>query len=225
MSGDGGNSDLHISREALQDVTKGLDAAIEELEGLGSQTSAHRGSGFVDLDMSAMEAGDPQLTHTFHDFCDRWEWGVRRLVLEASALAEKLHLAAGVVREEDEYRAGTFKVVANSAIGNPHADEETITDPKMGYGDMLSQWKPNSDESVARMQEDVKQSWKETAAASYNSGTGREWNERAMDAAGVSEGDRDRMRDLMEENAAQGRDAQEARDAAHQRAVWNGEKG
>lgn len=224
MSGDGGNSDLHIGREALQDVTKGLNAAIEELEGLGSQTSAHRGSGFVDLDMSAMEAGDPQLTHTFHDFCDRWEWGVRRLVLEASALAEKLHLAAGVVREEDDYRAGTFKVVTNAAIGNPHADEETIADPKMGYGDLMSQWKLNDDESVTRMKEDVQQTWKETAASS-NTGMARQWSELEMDAAGVSEGDQAKVRDAVEQNAAQGRDAQEAREAEHQRAVWNGEKG
>ncbi|WP_338057980.1 hypothetical protein [Streptomyces dangxiongensis] len=41
-------------------------------------------------------------------------------------------LSAGTYYETDQYIEGSFKVVTNSAIGNPYASEEDVE--KMGWG-------------------------------------------------------------------------------------------
>ena len=69
-------------------------------------------------------------------FCERWEWGVRALVQNANALAQRLGLAAGMVHEEDQYWGGTLKVGLNSLVGNPHATEEEVA--QQSWGDIVT---------------------------------------------------------------------------------------
>ncbi|MFD0394611.1 hypothetical protein ACFQ3Z_29140 [Streptomyces nogalater] len=58
--------------------------------------------------------------------------GVRALVAEGNAFAEKAGLAAGTYYETDQYVKGAFKVAVNASIGNPYASEEEVQ--KMGWG-------------------------------------------------------------------------------------------
>ncbi|MDW6059302.1 hypothetical protein SAZ11_16365 [Streptomyces sp. FXJ1.4098] len=134
MSGGGGSKepDLKLDKEALQDITKGLRAAISELKDIGSATDAVMGSGFEELSLTSMEAGHNGLAKDFEDFCERWEWGVRGLIQDANKLAKKVGLAAGMQWEEDRYIEGTYKVVANSVAGNPHLSEEEVTQKEWG---------------------------------------------------------------------------------------------
>ncbi|MFJ6760303.1 hypothetical protein ACIQNK_35450 [Streptomyces sp. NPDC091273] len=123
MAGDG---DLEVSPAAVKNFQDGLRKAIAELRESGDAAGASQGAGFSDLSMTGMEAGHMGLSADFEDFCERWEWGVRSLVQNASTLAGNLGIAAGTVWEEEQYLQGAFKVVANAAYGNPHASEDEI---------------------------------------------------------------------------------------------------
>ncbi|MFI6006613.1 hypothetical protein ACIA98_40795 [Streptomyces sp. NPDC051366] len=160
MAGDG---DLEVSPAAVKSIRDGLRAAISELRESGDAAGASMGSGLTDLSMTGMEAGHAGLATDFEDFCERWEWGVRSLVQDASTLAGNLGIAAGTVWEEDQYMQGAFKVVVNSAYGNPHASEDDIE--KKAWGDLFRAdvYKPDySAESFQKSGEDIKKNWSDT---------------------------------------------------------------
>ncbi|MCM1969392.1 MULTISPECIES: hypothetical protein [unclassified Streptomyces] len=160
MAGDG---DLEVSPAAVKNIQDGLRAAIGELRESGDAAGASMGAGFENLSMTGMETGHPGLATDFEDFCERWEWGVRSLVQDASTLARSLGIAAGTVWEEEQYLHGTFRVVANAAYGNPHASEDEIE--KKPWGDIFSAdvYKPDySAESFEKSQEQMRQTWSDT---------------------------------------------------------------
>ncbi|MES4903248.1 MULTISPECIES: hypothetical protein [unclassified Streptomyces] len=167
MSGGGGGGgkepDLKLDKEALQDITKGLRAAISELKDIGTATDAVMGSGFDELSLTSMEAGHNGLAKDFEDFCERWEWGVRGLIQDANKLAKKVGLAAGMQWEEDRYIEGTYKVVANSVAGNPHLSEEEVTQKEWGELFSGETWRPDySKESYEKASEEIKGTWQAT---------------------------------------------------------------
>ncbi|MER7731633.1 hypothetical protein ABTX80_12195, partial [Streptomyces erythrochromogenes] len=113
--------------------------------------------------MTGMETGHAGLAADFEDFCERWEWGVRALVQNASTLAANLGIAAGTMWEEDQYIHGAFKVAVNAGLGNPHASEDDVE--KKAWGDVLSwdMYKPDySAESFEKSNKDIKQTWSDT---------------------------------------------------------------
>ncbi|MEU4730297.1 hypothetical protein [Streptomyces sp. NPDC023588] len=160
MAGDG---DLEVSPAAVKNIQDGLRKAIAELRESGDAAGASMGAGFSDLSMTGMEAGHMGLATDFEDFCERWEWGVRSLVQNASRLAGNLGIAAGTVWEEDQYMQGSFKVIANAAYGNPHASEDEIE--QKSWDDI---WRPDvykpdySAESFEKSREDIKKTWSDT---------------------------------------------------------------
>ncbi|MDK1473745.1 hypothetical protein QNO07_09980 [Streptomyces sp. 549] len=159
----GGEDDLDISPEAVALITNGLRGAMDELADIGGVTGSRTGSGVGGLALTKMEAGSSEVADAFDGFCDRWEWGVRALVQDANQLARRLGLAAGMTWEEDRYREGTFKIVANavSPTGNPHLTEEEIE--KQGWKELLTPDAPDySQESRDQAVADIKQSWKDT---------------------------------------------------------------
>ncbi|MFF4104043.1 hypothetical protein [Streptomyces sp. NPDC001903] len=160
MAGDG---DLEVSPAAVKNIRDGLRAAISELRESSDAAGASQGEGFSDLSMTGMEAGHAGLATDFEDFCERWEWGVRSLIQDASTLAGNLGIAAGTVWEEDQYMQGAFKVVVNAGYGNPHATEDEIE--QKGWGDLFRAdvYKPDySQESFDKSAEDIKKTWSDT---------------------------------------------------------------
>ncbi|MFG2293301.1 hypothetical protein [Streptomyces sp. NPDC048603] len=163
MSGD---DELQISAQAVQGVQSGLRAAISELRESGADAGgASMGAGFEDLSMTGMEAGHPGLATDFEDFCERWEWGVRSLVQNASVLAARMGIAAGTLWEEDQYRHGSLKVLVNSLYGNPYASEDEVE--KKPWGDFAKLpwevYKPDwSVEDFDQARKDMGQTWKDT---------------------------------------------------------------
>lgn len=160
MAGDG---DLEVSPAAVKNIQDGLRAAIGELRESGDAAGASMGAGFENLAMTGMEAGHAGLATDFEVFCERWEWGVRSLVQNASTLARSLGIAAGTVWEEEQYLHGTFRVVANAAYGNPHASEDEIE--KKPWGEIFSAdvYKPDySAESFEKSNEQIRQTWSDT---------------------------------------------------------------
>ncbi|MFJ9591193.1 hypothetical protein ACIRS3_00400 [Streptomyces virginiae] len=158
-----GHGDLEVSPTAIKNIQDGLRRAIAELRESGDATGASQGAGFSDLSMTGMETGHAGLATDFEAFCERWEWGVRSLVQNASALAGNLGIAAGTVWEEDQYIQGAFKVVANAAYGNPHASEDEIE--KKSWDDIwrADVYKPDySDESFDKSDADIKKAWSDT---------------------------------------------------------------
>ncbi|GAA2449703.1 hypothetical protein [Streptomyces macrosporus] len=171
MSGDG---DLQFSKEALDLITKGLNDAIGELKSAGgSATGSLQGAGFGEMALTNMEAGHSGLAKDFEDFCERWEWGVRALIMDANGLAARLGLAAGMLYSEEQYWEGTFKVAANSLAGNPHLSEDEVTGKEWGELFSWDTYKPDySAESFRNAGDEMAQTWKDTGRSLLTEGAG-----------------------------------------------------
>ncbi|WP_314224620.1 hypothetical protein [Streptomyces zaehneri] len=187
MSGDG--PDLRLDKASVAKFTQGVGATIDQLGELGGATGSVLGKGFSELAMTAMEAGHHGLAVDFEDFCERWEWGVRALVHDASALANRLGLAAGTQWEHDQYVAATLKVGANSLFGgNPHASEEEIA--RQNWGDIFTPDYLNPDwsaESFDKAGQDMEQTWKDTGRTVLTEGHGGQQSQVLNDALGISD--------------------------------------
>lgn len=195
VSGDG--SDLAFDQTSVAKFTQGVGATIDQLGELGGATGSVMGKGFSGLAMTGMEAGHRGLSVDFEDFCERWEWGVRALASDASALADRLGLAAGTQWKHDQYVEGSFKVGISAAMGgNPHASEEDIS--QQGWGDILTpdyldpDW---SAESFEKAGQDVEQTWKDTGRTVLTEGQGGRESERLKTELGLSDGQWDRALD------------------------------
>jgi hypothetical protein len=187
MGGDG--ADLHFSKEAVNKFTKGVGATIDQLSDLGGATGSVMGKGFSELSMTGMETGHHGLSVDFEDFCERWEWGVRALVHDASELANRLGLAAGTQWEHDRYVEGALKVGVNSVMGgSPYASEEEIT--RQSWGDIATPDALNPDwsaESWDKAGQEMGQTWKDTGRSLLTEGQGGQRSEVLKDALGISD--------------------------------------
>ncbi|QFZ73771.1 hypothetical protein GFH48_11410 [Streptomyces fagopyri] len=187
MSGD--DADLHLDKASVAKFTQGVGATIDQLGEVGDPTGSVMGKGFSGLAMTGMEAGHHGLSVDFEDFCERWEWGVRALVRDAGAIANRLGLAAGTVWEEDQYIAGSLKVGANSLFGgNPHASEEDIA--KQDWGDIFTPDALNPDwsaESFDKAGDDMAQTWKDTGRTVLTEGQGGRQSDVLNHALGISD--------------------------------------
>lgn len=210
MSGDG--ADLHLDKASVAKFTKGVGTTIDELGDLGGATGSVMGKGFSELSMTGMEAGHHGLSVDFEDLCERWEWGVRALVRDASQLANRLGLAAGTQWEHDQYIAGTLKVGANSLMGgNPHASEDEIA--QQSWGDIFTPDYLDPDYSAESFQQagdEMAQTWKDTGRTVLTEGQGgqrsrilnellgvdeNEWNQALDDTFGPSPEERAKQQD------------------------------
>jgi hypothetical protein len=164
----GNDPDLAAGKDALDLITKGITGALGELKELGMVGEASMGRGFSDLALTGMETGHDGLTSTLKTYCERWEWGVRSLVQQGNSFAQQVGLSAGVFHEQEQYIGGAFKVLTNSAMGNPYASEEEIINKD--WGEVLSSNSYThirdadySAESFQKSGENSMQAWKDTA--------------------------------------------------------------
>ncbi|MYY13440.1 hypothetical protein GT204_32330 [Streptomyces sp. SID4919] len=187
MAGDG--ADLQFDRASVAKFTQGVGSTIDQLGELGGATGSVMGKGFSEMSMTGMEAGHHGLSVDFEDFCERWEWGVRALVSDASALANRLGLAAGTQWEHDQYVEGALKVGVNSVMGgSPHATEEEIT--RQDWGDVLTPDSLDPDwsaESWNRAGQEVEQTWKDTGRTVLTEGQGGQRSEMLQETLGISD--------------------------------------
>ncbi|MFE7483238.1 hypothetical protein [Streptomyces sp. NPDC057552] len=215
MGGDG--ADLRFDKVSVAKFTQGVGSTIDQLGDLGGATGSKMGKGFSALSMTGMEAGSHGLSADFEDFCERWELGVRALVNDASAIANRLGLAAGTQWEHDQYVQGTLKVGVNSVMGgSPHATEEEII--QQGWGEVFTpdyltpDW---SAESFEQAGQEMGQTWKDTARTVLTEGQGGQRSEILKDKLGISDDQWDRALDdtfgpSPEERARQAREQGES---------------
>lgn len=128
----GGGKDIKAT--GLNTIAQGITLTLGELKQLGIDSVAGVGRGFSNLELSGLELGHDGLTSAFKSFCERWEWGVRTLVIEGNYFAQAVGLSAGTLHETDQYVEGALKIGANSLMGNPNASEDEIT--QMSWGDL-----------------------------------------------------------------------------------------
>ncbi|MBD0419827.1 hypothetical protein H0H10_11730 [Streptomyces sp. TRM S81-3] len=187
MSGDG--PDLRFDKAAVAKFTQGLGGTIDQLGEIGDATGSVMGKGFSELAMTGMEAGHHGLSTDFEDFCERWEWGVRALVHDASEIANRLGLAAGTQWEHDQYVEGALKVGVNAVMGgNPHASEEEIT--QQDWGDVFTPDALDPDwsaQSFQQAQQDISQTWKDTGRTVLTEGQGGQRSEMINGMLGISD--------------------------------------
>lgn len=155
MSGD--RPDLEVPPEALALISQGIDKAHGELKDLGMTGEASMGRGYSDLALSGLELGHEGLTAEFKTFCERWEWGVRALMIRGNGFASAVGLSAGAIHEQEQYIKGTFKIAVYGVNGNPHLTEEKV---KQKSWDEISTQSPYdgadwSRESFSKAQDDV----------------------------------------------------------------------
>ncbi|MGW7328260.1 hypothetical protein ACWGIU_06515 [Streptomyces sp. NPDC054840] len=163
MSGDG--PELDVSQQALAQIAQGITDSLAELKELGSVGSASMGGGFTALALSGVETGHEGLTSTLGTFCERWGWGVRSLVQQGNGFAMRVGLSAGAMYEQDQYIQGSFKVVANAALGNPYAEEKDVIEKDWGevFSDNPITQVRDADysrESFGRATENGNEAWK-----------------------------------------------------------------
>ncbi|MEU3556151.1 hypothetical protein [Streptomyces fragilis] len=187
MGGDG--MDLNFDKASVAKFTQGVGATIDQLGDLGGATGSVMGKGFSSLAMTGMEAGHHGLSVDFEDFCERWEWGVRALVSDASAIANRLGLAAGTQWEHDQYVEGTLKVGVNAlAGGNPHATEEEIAQQDWGEVFTPDYLDPDwSKESFEQAGQDIEQTWKDTGRTVMTEGQGGRQADMLNQALGITD--------------------------------------
>ncbi|BBC33293.1 hypothetical protein SGFS_045870 [Streptomyces graminofaciens] len=159
--GGGGEAGKDLQVEGLALITEGINLAMAELKELGMIGEASAGRSFSDLALSGLELGHGGLTSALDSFCERWEWGVRALVQEGSRFADEVGLTAGTFYETEQYIDGTFKIAANSVMGNPQLSEDEVT--QMSWGEIGdnhmfadADW---SEESWQKAQENSDQAW------------------------------------------------------------------
>ncbi|MFJ7946249.1 hypothetical protein ACIQ6K_21735 [Streptomyces sp. NPDC096354] len=162
MSGD--RPDLEVLPEALALIAQGIDKAHGELKDLGMTGEASMGRGFSDLALSGMELGHEGLATGFKTFCERWEWGVRALMIRGNGFASAVGLSAGAIHEQEQYIKDTFKIAVNGVNGNPHLTEDEV---KQKSWNEISTQSPYdgadwSRESFSKAQDDVEQTWRDT---------------------------------------------------------------
>ncbi|MFD7782674.1 hypothetical protein ACFV4Q_06230 [Streptomyces nojiriensis] len=161
----GSDSDLDVPPEALKLIAGGIDKAHGELKDLGMIGQASTGRGFSDLSLSGMQLGHEGLASGFKTFCERWEWGVRGLMMRGSGFAKAVGLSAGAISEQEQYIKDTFKIAVNGMNGNPHLSEEEVK--AKDWDEIRDQhawdgadW---SGESFSKAQDEVEQTWRDTA--------------------------------------------------------------
>ncbi|WP_329553198.1 hypothetical protein [Streptomyces sp. NBC_00696] len=163
MSGDGGQD---IKAAGLDEIAQGITLVLGELKDLGIDSLAGAGRGFSELGLSGLELGNDELLSGFTSFCERWEWGVRALVVEGNNFAAGVGLSAGTLYETDQYVQGTMKIVVNAGMGNPYATEDEVT--KESWGDLVrnNEYTGGVDysaESMDKAMDNSKQAYKDAA--------------------------------------------------------------
>ncbi|MFJ9740348.1 hypothetical protein [Streptomyces sp. NPDC101166] len=165
MSGDKGVESRDVRASGLDAIATGITLTLTELKEIGVDSMAGAGRGFSDLSLSGLQLGHGALTSAFESFCERWEWGVRALVIEGNRFAQNVGLAAGTLYETDQYVHGALKIGVNSLIGNPHASEDEVI--RMGWSELAqnsvdAHRNPDySEESFEQAWENSKQGWKD----------------------------------------------------------------
>ncbi|MGW6455933.1 hypothetical protein ACWF94_08380 [Streptomyces sp. NPDC055078] len=163
MSGD--NPDLAAPPGALELIANGIDKAHSELKDLGMIGGATAGRGFSDLALSGLELGHRGLAEQFETFCERWEWGVRALMLQGNGFAQAVGLSAGGFAEQERYIKDSLKIGVNSLNGNPHLGEDEVKGKSWQEISTQSRFDdPDySRESFEQAHAEVKQTVKDTA--------------------------------------------------------------
>ncbi|MEV6949369.1 hypothetical protein AB0N07_47200 [Streptomyces sp. NPDC051172] len=160
MSGGG----YQVDPEALERITRGINAAMDELKTQGFDIEANLGRGFGDLELEGLEVGDAGLHGVFGDFCERWGWGVRSLMQDANGFAQRLNLSAGLYHEQEQYVSKALKGVATAVAGSPYMSSEEAG--KRSWSDTLKD-NPSTEpdysaKSFSEGWEETKQAWAQT---------------------------------------------------------------
>ncbi|MFD7323108.1 hypothetical protein ACFV9D_18755 [Streptomyces sp. NPDC059875] len=161
----GNEPDLAAEEGALELIAQGINKAHGELKDLSIGQQAITGRGFSTLALSGVQLGNHGLAEEFGTFCDRWGWGVRDLMQKAQLFTAALGVSAGAYGEQERYLKDTIKITVNAVNGNPHLSEDEVK--QKSWNEIKNQSPTDnadySPESMRRAQENVEQTWRDTA--------------------------------------------------------------
>lgn len=194
MSGE--QPDLAAAQPALALIASGINGALAELHEQSMAGRATAGRGFADLALSGLELGHAGLTKEFETFCNRWEFGVRNLMMRGNIFAQGVGLSAGSFHEQEQYVKDSFKVVVNGVNGNPHLTEDQVKEKSWAE---ISTQQPtdNADwsaDSFRQAGDEIKETWQNTGYDVV--ATNADWMERT---GVIDEGQRDGAQSKLRE--------------------------
>jgi hypothetical protein len=173
-----------VTQQALALAAKGINDTIAELKTLGMDEEAEIGRGFSSLALRGMQVGHQGLEQAFGQFCERWSWGVRTLVQDASQIAASLGLSAGAYYDAEQYAQGTLKDVVSDTAGNPHLADAQVE--KQSWSQLVNAQVPDySGESFKQAGQDMEQTWKAEGRDVLEGPMGR--NKELADALGAGQ--------------------------------------
>ncbi|MDO0911337.1 hypothetical protein QQM39_10880 [Streptomyces sp. DT2A-34] len=130
-----------VDPQLLQQLSKNLNAAMDELKEVTDATEATTGQGFEDLALPPNAVGAARPAQALKDFASRWSWEVQTLLDEGNQIAEALDLNAGYYHEAEEYGKGALKDVAAAFVAPPTITSEQAQ--KMSTQDLTAAVKEN----------------------------------------------------------------------------------
>jgi hypothetical protein len=113
-----------VDPQVLQQLSKNLNAALDELKEVTDATGATTGQGFGDLALPPDALGAARPAQALQDFASCWSWEVQTLLDEGTGIAAALGLNAGSYHEAEEYGKGVLKDVAASFVAAPTTTSE-----------------------------------------------------------------------------------------------------
>lgn len=185
--------------EVLKQAAQGINQTIEELQDVGMVGGGAVGRGFGSLQLTQLQMGHTGLAKAFATFAERWAWGVKALVDEGNAIAEKLDLSAGYYHEAEQYAIGVAKDYVVAAYGDPATSGEDAE--RMSWSQVGSSakgtWTPDlSQQSASESLQQVGQAWDATEEDLTTSGQygtqlrlGEKFVQRSVDAVTPEDGD------------------------------------
>jgi hypothetical protein len=159
------NNSYGADPQVLKQAAKGINQAIEELQGVGAVGLGAVGRGFSSLQMTQLQVGHTGLANAFATFAQRWEWEVRALVDQGNDIAVRLDLSAGYYHEAEEYAIGVVKDAVVAGYGDPAVSSEDAE--RMSWSEARSAtkdgWTPDiSQQSASEAWQQTRQAWQTT---------------------------------------------------------------
>lgn len=119
---------LRVDPGVLTQASAGINGVINGLAdtGVGSDYSAAIGRGYGDLDLDGGTIGHADPKSGLEEYCSRWEWGVRALVMGAAQISIGLELGASYYEREEKWSTDQLKNYAMDLFGDPSLQPDDI---------------------------------------------------------------------------------------------------
>lgn len=179
---------------ALTAAADGIEAVVGELAPLTTAGRASAGRGVSELELDAAQFGHDGLGEVFSTFCRRWEWGVRGLAQDGSAMAEGLRESGRAYEQADQATGSALSRLISVAAGDPRAGPEQAV--RQSPEDIARSAAPEGPDAWSRAGESMARTWSDVGRDVVDTGTDR--ISRALDGQNPYGAEVDSLHEIVE---------------------------